>query len=285
MSELILGLDAGNFSVKVAGLYGTLSFSSAICDWFERDIVENYEDDMEFKIGNRRGFAGTVAKYEDVYGGEVMFGISKAHDDTKVKVLLGIYRYMQIHNIKAHNISIVVGQPIGQHKESDKEFIKKMLLGYHEYEVNGQTQAIRIENVGVAAEGSSAYWSNPVDGVVRIIDIGSGTSQAATIIDKRHINVSSESFNFGAETGKDKREIDSVVKAVIRGTTRLQWNRNDSVYVCGGIAEEASPLVQQHYPNTRIMQPILKGNGGETVVDSTYANAVGFYNIAKGVFT
>lgn len=282
---MILGIDAGNYQTKIVGMYGEMSFSSAICDWFERDIIENYADDMEFMIGNRRGFAGTIAEIEDVYGGEMMYGDSKAHQDTKVKVLLAIRKYMDSHSIKAHNISIVVGQPVGQHKEIDKEFIKNMLLGYHEYAVNGLVQAIRVENVGVAAEGSSAFWSNPIDGLIRIIDVGSGTTNLATISSKKHVNTASDTLNFGASTGKVMRDMESLARGVIRGTTRLQWNRNDEVYICGGVSEDVLPLIKQRYPNAKVMQPILKGNGGDIVVNSTYANAVGFYNIAKGVFT
>src|SRR5690606_22220871 len=75
LSKLILGVDAGNYRAKVAGPYGVDSYRTAICDWFERDIVESFaDDDMEFHIGDRKGFAGTIAAYEDIYGTGSMFG-------------------------------------------------------------------------------------------------------------------------------------------------------------------------------------------------------------------
>lgn len=285
MSNLILGIDAGNYRTKVAGEYGVLSYSSAICDWFQRDIVESFgDDDMEFSIGERKGFAGSIAEYEDIYGGEAMYGDSKAHDDTKVKVLLGIYRYMKKYGISNQNLSIIVGQPISQHVQKDKEFIQKMLQGYQEFTVNGEHQAVWIDKIGVVAEGSGAFWSDPSDGIVRIVDVGSGTVNLATIINKNHVNTGSETLNFGMETGRNKRDLDSMVRGIIRGTTRLQWQREDNVLVCGGIARDVTELIISHFPNAKVIQPILKGNGRVSVVESTYANAVGFYQIAKGVF-
>jgi len=37
LGNLILGIDAGNHTAKVAGDYGIDSYRTAICDWFERN--------------------------------------------------------------------------------------------------------------------------------------------------------------------------------------------------------------------------------------------------------
>lgn len=46
-------------------------------------------DDMEFKIDGRKGFAGTIAVYEDIYGGEAMYGERRTrtpkHRHSKIK--------------------------------------------------------------------------------------------------------------------------------------------------------------------------------------------------------
>ena len=86
------------------------------------------------------------------------------------------------------------------HKESEKKKIQDMLLGTHEFIVNNRKQIIHIKNVGIAAEGCGAFWSSPVSGEVHIIDIGSGTVNLATIHNKRVINNSSQTLNFGIET-------------------------------------------------------------------------------------
>src|SRR5690554_4638402 len=153
LSKLILGVDAGNHRAKVAGPFGVDSYRTAICDWFERDIVEDFGagDDMEFTVNKRKGFAGTLASYEDQYGGGAMYGESKAHEDTLIRVLLAIYRYTSKYCPGANRISIVTGQPIISHNAEEKERLASMLRGKHDFIVNGEKQSVTIEEVGVAA--------------------------------------------------------------------------------------------------------------------------------------
>ncbi|MEK3935899.1 hypothetical protein MKY41_11280 [Sporosarcina sp. FSL W7-1349] len=284
MSKLILGVDAGNYMAKVAGPYGVDSYRTAICEWFERNIEESFaDDDMEFEIAGRKGFAGTIAAYEDVFGGSgAMFGDSKAHEDTKIRVLLAIHRYTDKYCPGVEDVTLVTGQPIVSHVDEEKERIQEMLVGHHKFTVNGTKRHIQIHNVGVSAEGAGAYWSSPEEGTIRILDIGSGTVNAATIIDTKYINNASDTFNFGMET-VDTDNLDSVARGIVRATTRLKWNRNDSVYICGGIAREILPCIASHYVNARILQPILDEKGFVTVAEPVFSNAIGFYKLAKGV--
>ncbi|MBO0586097.1 hypothetical protein I2484_02140 [Sporosarcina sp. E16_8] len=285
LSNLILGIDAGNHRGKVVGPFGIDSYRTAICDWFERDIVESFaDDDMEFCIGGRKGFAGTIAVYEDIYGGASMYGDSKAHDDTLIRVLLAVYRYINKYCPGTENVRLVTGQPIVSHKDSEKKKIQEMLIGHHVFTVNGKQQSIHIQDVRVAAEGSGAFWSSPQMGTVRIIDIGSGTVNVATIIDKRHINNASDTFNFGMETVTNKDDLASVAMGIVRSTTKFKWSKNDAVYLCGGIAVEMLPHIITHYPNARLMQPMLNDDGRVTIADPVFANAIGFYKLARGAF-
>lgn len=285
MSKLILGIDAGNHKAKVAGPYGTDSYRTAICDWFERDIVESHgDDDMEFDIDGRKGFAGSIAVYEDEFGGGSMFGDTKAHEDTKIRVLLAIYRYGKKYGIDITDVSLVTGQPITSHKSADKKKIQDMLIGQHIFTVNGESISFNIVEVAVGAEGSGAFWSAPVSGVTRIIDIGSGTVNAATINNKKYINNASDTFNFGMETVNNKEDLASVARGVIRNTTKLKWDRTDHVLVCGGIAKDMLPYVQQHYGNAELLQPTLQEGNHVTISSPVFANAIGFYKLAKGAF-
>lgn len=285
MSHLILGIDAGNHTAKVAGEYGVDSYRTAICAWFERNIVEMHgEDDMEFEIHGRKGFAGTIAVYEDEFGGVGMYGDSKAHEDTKVRVLLAIYRYINKYCPGITDVSLVTGQPIVSHTDKEKNEIIGMLKGKHEFTVDGDTINIHIHNVAVGAEGSGAFWSNPDTGTIRIIDVGSGTVNCATVIDKRFINGASGTFNFGMETINNKKDLDNVASGIIRGTTRLKYKKSDEVLLCGGIAKEMLPFISSHYQNAKLLQPILKSKNNIEVCEPVYANAVGFYMLACGAF-
>lgn len=285
MSNLILGIDAGNHKAKVAGEYGIDSYRTAICEWFERDIEEMHgEDDMEFEIEGRKGFAGTIAVYEDQFGGTGMYGDSKAHEDTKIRVLLAIHRYIEKYCPNTENVSLVTGQPIVSHKATEKEKIIEMLKGPHEFTVNGEKRRIHIHDVAVGAEGSGAYWASPETGTVRIIDVGSGTVNCASVIDGKYINNASDTFNFGMETVNNKEDLAGVARGIIRGTTKLKWKKTDQVYICGGIAKELLHYIAEHYETARLLQPLLQGEKHVEVADPVFANAIGFYNLAKRAF-
>lgn len=285
MDRLILGIDAGNHKAKVVGPFGVDSFKTNICDWFERDIEESFgPDDMEFEIAGRKGFAGTIAQFEDEFGDGTRYGDSKAHEDTKIRVLLAIHRYLCRYSPHIEKISFVTGQPIKRHKQVEKEAIIAMLTGEHQIKVNGRTRKVIIEQVAVAPEGSGAFWAQPSDGVIRVIDIGSGTVNAATIVDKRHINNASTTFNFGVETVANKNDLEKIARGIIRNTTKLKWNKNDKTMICGGITEGIAPYLIEHYSNAEIINPTIHRGNGVTTLHPVFANAVGFYAIAKGAF-
>lgn len=136
---------------KVVGPFGTDCYKTNICDWFDRKVDEAFgSDDMEFEIDGRKGFAGSIAAAEDDYGTGTMYGDSKVHEDTKIRVLLAVYRYLNRYCLHFKNNFVVTGQPIINHKVEDKNAIYDMLLGFHEFTVNEQIVSFTIEKVGVA---------------------------------------------------------------------------------------------------------------------------------------
>lgn len=285
MNRLVLGVDAGNHKGKVAGPFGVDSFKTNICDWFERNVEEKFGlDDMQFEIGKRKGFAGSIAEYEGDYGDGTRYGDSKNHEDTKIRVLLAINRYLNRYCPHYEHVAIVTGQPIKQHKVKEKEGIVKMLEGSHDITVNGMKRTIIIDKVRVAPEGSGAFWSNPKMGTVRIIDIGSGTINAATVIDNHHINNKSDTFNFGMETVKNKSDLRGIARGIIGNTDKLKWSKDDKVLICGGIAEGITPFLSEHYHNAEILVPGMNRGEGLSTYHPVYANAVGFYVLAKGAY-
>lgn len=276
----MIGVDPGNYWGKTAGIYGVDIYRTAICDWFQQDFHEKFgEDDMEFSVDGRKGFAGSIAELEDVYGGSGMYGDTKAHEDTKVRVLLALYRYINIYCPNIQKVSIVTGQPINSHNDDEKKKIQKMLLGSHEFTVNNKKQIIHIEDVGIAAEGCGAFWSNPLPGEIYIIDIGSGTVNLAAIHNKRIINTSSQTLNFGTETVD--RGIESIASGIIRASTKLRWKRSAKVYICGGSAKEILSFIKAHFPSAQVLQPYLKRLDGVELTLPIFANAVGNYEIAR----
>lgn len=272
--HIILGIDAGNYMCKVAGERALLKFRSNICDWFERHVEESFAgDDMEFDINGRRGYAGTIAMFEDEFGNGTRYGDSKAHDDAKIRVMLAIHRYITYYAPETTSVSLVTGQPISTHRPDEKQSIVNALVGHHTIDVNHSPYEIEIKNVAVAPEGSAAFWSleQPVNGLVHILDIGSGTVNAATINECRHINSASATFNFGMET-ITAHSPETMANGIIRNVSKLKWQKHERVLVCGGAADAVTPYLQSHFPNAELMKEYI------------YANALGFYTLSQGAF-
>jgi len=275
--NMIVGIDAGNYQVKVVGPYGEASFLSNICDHYERKVTEQGADDMVWEYEGRKGFAGTLAAREDEFGG-VMYGDSKAHEDAKIRILLGLHRYCN----DGDNIRLVTGQPIIKHTDEEKAKIQSMLKGSHDLKVNGITKTLFIDDVRIAPEGSAAYWINPKSGAVKILDVGSGTVNVASIRSKMHINNESNTLGFGMET-LNNANVEQMALGIVRNLTK-KWTMNDEVLVCGGMAEEIQPHIQRHFTNAKVLRPIYRYNGGIKQLHPVYANACGFYEIAKGIY-
>lgn len=278
MHKLILGDDVGNYEGKTVGPHGIDVWKTNISSMTDRKVFEVYgEDDMEFEFRGRTGLAGTIAKYESRRGSKSMYGSSKAHWYTQIRVLLSIYRYTVKYGIKPDNVSIVTGQPYIGHTDTDKKALKDMLVGEHPIIVNGDRMIINIEEVGIAPEGVGAYFSMttpPKNG--KVLDIGSGTINAISFEDYRVTNFNSDTFNYGTEV----MPLMEVVESVIQDTTALGWSVNERIYVCGGSAGEITQYIKKHYTNVEVLTPTLAGK----VLAPKFANAAGYYNLALGTF-
>lgn len=284
MSEQ-LGIDAGNYNVKVCCKSGVYMFRSTLGDGRDRNLKENHgDDDMEWEYNEgklyppgEKGFAGTLAEIESHFPRDGK-GDTKAHEDAVLRVLLAVHRHAE-----DEVVDIVVGQPIIMHNETEKDKIKKMLKGDHTITVNGFEKTFTVRNVEVAAEGSGAFWCDPQDGKVRIIDIGSGTVNYATILDRRYVDKESDTWNVGVNTQREMSET-AFAKAL---TTHIlgRWNRNDNVFVVGGSANLLIEHIQDNFPNAKVVNPGLKKGNGIKKVQPVYANAIGFYNLARMAFS
>lgn len=273
---MIVGIDAGNNEVKVMGPLGVDSFSSAIGEYQERNLTNTHgKDDMEWEYEGQRGVAGTLAIESD-FGGSIM-GDSKAHDDAKIRILLALHRYGN-----SSNYEIIVGQPIGTHTQEEKQAIKDMLIGRHTIVVNGKERTFTIARCEVAAEGGASFWSAPTDGLVRIIDVGSGTVNCASLIDKKYLNKDSFTLGFGMNTIRNQ-DLNELARGIARQTTK-RWKKGDRVLLVGGVAERLLEPIKAHYPNAEVLKPVIREGGGARIVKPVFANAVGFYNIGRATY-
>ncbi len=272
-----LGIDWGNYKTKVMGPYGATEFYSDLGEFRERNLVSSFgHDDMVLEYQGKKYFAGSLARFESEFGGVIM-GDSKAHEEAKLRALIAIHRYAGDNDYR-----IVVGQPIGKHSESEKQKIKSMLKGQHTLTINDKKKTFCVSRVEVAAEGAAAIWSNKKHGLVRILDCGSGTVNAATIVNMKYIDRDSFTLDFGANTGKTSDPGD-IAEGIIRCLLK-KWKRTDKILIAGGIAEELQPHIEKAFINAEILKPIISMNGQPKTLHPMYANAVAFYNIARYLY-
>lgn len=270
---MIVGIDAGNYRVKVCGPQGLDIFSSTLGEYRERRIKNTPgKDDMIYEFEGRKGFAGSLADAESEFGGSLM-GDSKAHVDAKLRILLALHRYSQTTN----QFQLIVGQPISKHTEIEKEKIKRMLLGSHEIIVNEKKKVLHVSHVEVAVEGGASFWSRPKEGLVRIIDVGSATVNCASLLNKRYVDKDSFTLPFGLNTVVAS-DLSALARGIVTHTTK-KWNDTDKGYLVGGAADKLIPYIQQYYPNMEVLKPML-----ECGDDPIFANAIGFYKIGCSIY-
>lgn len=274
-----LGIDAGNYRVKISGEYGLMDFHSAIGEGRQLNLQQVHgEDDMWFEYNGEFGFAGSLALYESEFAGSLM-GDTKAHRDTLLRVLIGINRYCQIYQIEDSMFDIIIGQPISNHNAESKEKIKKMLRSQHTISVNGIEKTFSINKCEVAAEGISSYWSGDrPEGLIRILDIGSGTVNYSTVLNGKFIDKDSGTLPFGVNTNKSN-SLQSLSRGIATHTSK-KWNSNDKVYVVGGISETIQPYLKEYFPNSEVLYPIFK----QQYVSPIYANSIAFHMIAVNIY-
>lgn len=277
-----LGVDAGNSNIKVVGENGERIIPSALGEYRERKLHQDFsKDDIEYEYSGKKGFAGTLAQYESQLLSSQM-GISKAHEEMLIRVLIGICQYSQESQFR-----IVVGQPIARHTKGDKLKMKSLLQKEHEIVINGVRRTINIINAEVGAEGGSAFWSNPSKGIVRIVDFGSGTVNAATLDEGRYIDKDSFTIPYGMDTLLND-DYSAFSRKISQYALRL-WSKEDKVVLCGGGAERMLPYLKEYFSNVEVLHPKINKERSDGIVigkqlDQIYANAVGYYNIAKKVF-
>lgn len=274
-----LGVDAGNENGKIVGKFGELIYKTALSE-FNTFSEETFgPDDMIIEYQGQKMFGGSVAKYDGEFSGSIMGG-TKAHSDTLIRVLVAIHRYLIYYDFYETEFKIVVGQPIDFHNEAEKQKIINMLEGNHEITVNEVKKKISILKALVSKE--TPFWAEPEIGLVRHIEVGSGTINLSTFLDKKYISKDSKTLTFGMESTKSK-DRNAMSRAVVAETSK-KWGMHDKIKLAGGGSKELYNHINSFYPNTYILKPKLYLSGRLKVLDPIYANAVAFYNTAIRMF-
>lgn len=264
----VIAIDAGGSTTKFFDGKQLVIFPSQIgYDWRDRRIKSKYGDyDFEWSYEGQKGFAGTLAQHESDCS-DSRKGDSKAHPDARLRVLLALHQYAEgfVHNI-------VVGQPIGKHTDTEKKTIKDMLIGRHTLAVNSVPKTFLIDRCEVAAEGVTAGLLIASNDLIRVIDIGSGTVNYGTLINRKLNDRGSFTLATGLETTltNDKS---AFARQIALRAIQGGWHANDKVYLCGGGAVVLVDELQSYFPNAKLI-------AGEAIE----ANVRAFYMIANKLY-
>lgn len=268
---MISAIDPGGRNTKYLDtkIQQPIMFPSAIgINDLDRNLKSTGQFDFEWEHDGLTGFAGSLALRESEYV-ESRKDESKAHFDAKLRTLIALHQYGS-----GNEHQILVGQPIDTHTETEKQAIKKMYIGSHDLTVNGKRKVIVIKNCEVGPEGAaSGLLVAPAVGTIRIIDIGSGSVNFATIIDRQFINKSSFTLPEGMES-KSKLDPRSFGRQIAARAIARKWDKNDAVYVTGGGADEVLPFIQQLFPLAALLDP-----------DPFTTNVRGLLMIARRVYS
>lgn len=263
-----VAIDAGGRTTKIYDGSKIHCFPSSLgYDWRERKLKqEQGEYDFEWEHRGQKGFAGTLALYESDCA-ESQKGDSKAHPDALLRILIALHHFTEGIEHK-----IVVGQPIITHTKEEKQLIKEMIIGRHDLTLNGKHKPLLITRCEVAAEGVTAGLLVPGGGVVRVIDIGSGTVNYGTLIDRRFNDKGSLTLSSGMET---IRSVDPVAfgRQIALRALAAGWGKNDAVYLCGGGTVSLLEAIRTYFLNAK---PIIG--------DPVTANVRSFYLIARKLY-
>lgn len=264
----IVAIDAGGSATKFYDGKQLVVFPSDIgYDWRERRIKSSYGDyDFEWEYEGQKGFAGTLAQYESDCS-DSRKGDSKAHPDARLRVLLALHQFAD--GIGHH---IVVGQPIGKHNETEKTAIKKMLEGRHDLIVNGKKKTIVIQRCEVAAEGVTTGLLVPSTGIVRVIDIGSGTVNYGTLINRRLNDKGSFTLATGMET-KVSEDTEAFSRQIALRAIKGGWKEDDNIFLCGGGAKTHLNSIKDYFEKASLIND-----------DPVTANVKAFYLIAGRLY-
>lgn len=265
---MIVAIDAGGYQTKYFDGTRLEVFPSLIgYDWRERRLKESYGAyDYDFEYRNIKGFAGTLAQYESDCV-DSRKGDTKSHDDARLRVLIALHQFGGGGKYK-----IVVGQPITTHTDEEKKKIKSMLLGSHRMKVNGAEKEISIDRVEVAAEGIAAGLLISSTDLIRIIDVGSGTVNFGTMINRKFNDKGSFTLSTGIETTLTKDNVAFTRQIALRAI-QGGWHSNDKVYLIGGGAEKVAPYIIEYFPQSKVSNS-----------DPVTANVRAFYTIARKLY-
>lgn len=263
---MIIGMDIGKYQTRVVySPMAMFSFKSKLYTYYDLWMTDRLEKlDFIVEFEGQKYIGGNLGDRE----GEIPIqfkNASKAHNTTLINALAGL------HQLNDDRFKIVVGSPISQRSDEEKQSIKKMLKGKHSISINGIKKDIYIEQVEVSPEGAASFWGEHVNHLsLQGLDFGSTTTNYFVFERKSFIGKHSDTFPYGAENSLTNDPLG--LMTAIHSQLINKFERNRPTIVLGGKAEDMFPYVKKFYPNAFLAS------------DPIFATARGFYMIARAIY-
>ena len=271
----IVGLDLGRRNVKIYTGDKYILVPSIVGEWRERKLRTNYgKGSFECTFRGEKYFVGVLAEKESEFARQMLVE-NKATPDALILALVGL------HQTGLTDFDIVTGLPVNIHDSTNKASLMNLLRGVHKIEVNGVSRDIIIPRVRVSVEGGGAFWSNPRNGLVHIIDGGSKTINYITMNDRVYVDRLSGTIPFGFDTNKSVNPQQLANR--IAGELGKVWSGNAPVYTVGGQADSLAEYLKPYFYNIEpyVQEDIMCND--EVIDANLFANARGYYNIGATV--
>lgn len=148
-----------------------------------------------------------------------------------------------------------------------------MYIGHHDLTINGQRKIITINRCEVSPEGAAAgLLVAPNVGMIRVIDIGSGSVNYATIINRKFNNRGSWTFTEGMESKRDLQPA-AFARQIASKAINRKWSAEDKVYLVGGGAQELESYLREYFNHAQLIDD-----------DPCTANVRAFLMIARRIY-
>jgi len=265
---MIIAIDSGRHSTKVCTQKGYFQFPSLLGEWhnrtgFRESVFGPYDLEIEYK--GKRWFGGTLAE------NECDFAVTM-HTETKDNIENLILILSALHlTTDERNVRVITGEPIKSHTDENKAILKRLIEGEHTIKINGVSKTFQILSALVACEaGVAAFSLSHIPPKLRVLDFGSATVNAASLVNGRYVKNQSFTLPFGLETN-ESTDVERMARRVISQLSR-KWSQKDDLFVIGGGGEVFLPYVKEEFSKAQL-HPLPQ-----------YANVIGMYKVACSQF-
>lgn len=302
--DLVLGIDAGCYGVKVVGAKGEGYFPSHVMvrpkDLMNFGGAFKSQSTFDLTIGEDRYILGDHAVRLDK---RKKRGLDENNAGTKnteaafVRAIGAICEYIDRYekfDEEEVNVYCTFGSPIiratqpSEVEEIEQRF--KVEEGHHVV-YNDHPFTIYIKEVLVLPEGAAAILAqdfNPDQ--VYIVDAGSETINLASMYQSAPVETETASLDDGVEYYKRSFGEDAayhIARKVNSQAQSLDWDEGATLYICGGfsseIGTEFNALDNVKY-RMEVIKPELALTRKSKSLDPSFANAIGMYFIAREAF-